>query len=132
MEIKGQEKVKVGLVRNVLNKCKYSLDGLKYCFLNETSFLFEALAGILIIILGIIFDINFVEWVISLGSLMIIAITELLNTAIEATVDMVTREYNPLAKIAKDCGSAATGIISILATIVNLIIFVPYFIGLFV
>lgn len=132
MEIKGQEKVEVGLVTNLLNKCKYSLDGLKYCLKNETSFLLEAIAGMLIIGLGIWFDITFVEWVISFGSLMLIAVTELINTAIEATVDMVTREYNPLAKIAKDCGSAATGIMGILASIVNLIIFIPYFIGLFV
>ena len=132
MEVNGQEKVKVGLVKNLLNKCKYSLDGLIYCFKNETSFLLEAIAAILIIILGIFFDIEFVEWVISLGSLMLISITELINTAIEATVDMVTKEYNPLAKIAKDCASAATGIMGILATLANLIIFIPYFIGLFV
>ena len=53
-------------------------------------------------------------------------VIELINTAIEATVDMVTLEFNPYAKIAKDCGSAATGIMSILALIVNLIIFIPY------
>ena len=58
-------------------------------------------------------------------------IIELINTAIEATVDMVTNEYNEYAKIAKDCGSAATGLMSVLATIVNLIIFLPYFIELF-
>ena len=52
---------------------------------------------------------------------------ELINTAIEATVDMVTTEYNEYAKIAKDCGSAATGVMSVLATVVNAIIFVPYF-----
>ena len=82
--------------------------------------------------MGIIFDINFLEWVISFGSLCLITIIELLNTAIEATVDMVTQEYNEYAKIAKDCGSAATGIMTLLAMIVNLIIFVPYFIKLFV
>ena len=41
---------------------------------------------------------------------------------------MVTQEYNEYAKIAKDCGSAATGVMSVLATIVNMIIFVPYII----
>ena len=132
MEVYGQKKVKVGLVKNILNKCKYSLDGLKYCFKNETSFLLEAIAAIFIIIIGIYFDIEFVDWVIALGSLMLISITELINTAIEAVVDMVTSEYHPLAKVAKDCGSAATGIMGILATIANLIIFIPYFIGLFV
>ena len=126
------EQKEVSLIKNMLNKCKYTCQGLSYCFKNESSFLFEAICACMIIILGIWFDIQFIEWVISFGSLALIAIIELLNTAIEATVDMVTQEYNEYAKIAKDCGSAATGIMSVLATIVNLIIFVPYFLELFI
>lgn len=130
--MKMNEQKETSLMKNMLNKCKYSLQGLAYCFKNESSFLFEAIMACLIIIFGIWFDIEFLEWVISFGSLALISITELINTAIEATVDMVTQEYNEYAKIAKDCGSAATGVMSILATIVNMIIFVPYFIELFV
>lgn len=125
-EFKFSDKKEVGLIRNALNKCKYTLQGLHYCFKNETSFLLVAICACFIIILGIVFDIEFIEWVISFGSLALISIVELINTAIEATVDMVTSEYNEYAKIAKDCGSAATGVMSVLATIVNLIIFVPY------
>ncbi len=130
--MKKQEKQEVSLVRNVLNKCKYTMQGLSYCFQNESSFLLEAICACLIIIMGICFDITFLEWVISFGSLCLISIIELINTAIEATVDMFTQEYNEYAKIAKDCGSAATGVMTVLATIVNLIIFVPYFMKLFV
>lgn len=130
--MKMNEQKEISLMKNMMNKCKYSMQGLMYCFKNESSFLFEAIITCFIIILGIFFDIKFLEWVISFGSLALISVTELINTAIEATVDMVTKEYNEYAKIAKDCGSAATGVMSILATIVNLIIFVPYFIELFV
>ena len=130
--MKEPKKKEVSLVRNILNKCKYSYQGLSYCFQNESSFLIEAISACLIIIMGIVFDITFLEWVISFGSLCLITIIELINTAIEATVDMVTEEYNEYAKIAKDCGSAATGIMTLLAILVNLIIFVPYFIKLFV
>jgi len=130
--MKMNEQKEVSLVKNMLNKCKYTLQGLDYCFKNESSFLFVAIIACLVIVLGICFDIDFLEWIISFGSLAFIMIIELLNTAIEATVDMVTQEYNEYAKIAKDCGSAATGIMSVLATIVNLIIFVPYFIELFI
>ena len=130
--MKEPKKKEVSLVRNVLNKCKYYYQRLSYCFQNESSFLIEAICACLVIIMGIIFDITFLEWVISFGSLCLITIIELLNTAIEATVDMVTQDYNEYAKIAKDCGSAATGIMTLLAMLVNLIIFVPYFIKLFV
>lgn len=129
--MKMNEQKEVSLIKNILNKCKYTLQGLDYCFKNESSFLFVAIMACLVIVLGIYFDIDFLEWIISFGSLAFIMIIELINTAIEATVDMVTQEYNEYAKIAKDCGSAATGIMSVLATIVNLIIFVPYFIELF-
>lgn len=129
--MKMNEQKEVGLVRNFLNKCKYSLQGLRYCYQNESSFVLVTIASILIIVLGICFDIPFLHWVISFGSISLIMITELINTAIEATVDMVTQEYNEYAKIAKDCGSAAAGLMGVLATIVNLIIFVPHLIKFF-
>ena len=132
MKTKEPEKKEVSLIKNMVNKCSYSLDGLKYCFKNESSFILVAICACIIIILGILFEIDFLEWVISFGSLALISIIELLNTAIEATVDMVTSEYNPFAKIAKDCGSAATGVMAILATIVNLIIFIPHVIEFFI
>ena len=125
------EQKEIGLVKNFLNKCKYSLQGLRYCFKNESSFVLVSITSCLIIILGVCFDIEFLEWVLSFGTIALIMIMELINTAIEATVDMVTQEYNEYAKIAKDCGSAATGIMSVLATIINLIIFVPHLIKFF-
>ena len=124
--MKMNEQKEISLIKNFSNKCKYSLQGLKYCFKNESSFVLVSVMSGLIIILGIWCDISFIEWVISFGSIALIMIMELINTAIEATVDMVTKEYNEYAKVAKDCGSAATGLMSILATVVNLIIFVPY------
>lgn len=126
--MKMREQKEVSLIKNVLNKCKYSLQGLGYCFKNESSFTLVTIAACLVILLGVLFDIEFIQWVLSFGSLALIMIIELLNTSIEAVVDMFTDEYHPLAKIAKDCGSAAAGLMSILAAIVNLIIFVPYII----
>lgn len=130
--MKMTEQKDVSLIKNILNKCKYSLQGLAYCFRNESSFLLEAICACLIIILGIYFDISFMDWVVSFGSLALIGVIELINTAIEAIVDMVTQEYNEYAKVAKDCGSAATGIMTVLAVVANLIIFVPYVMKLFV
>jgi len=130
--MKMNEQKEVSLIKNIINKCKYSLQGLAYCFKNESSFLLVAICASLIIVFGIYFDLAFLEWVISFGSLALIMVIELLNTAIEAVVDMVTSEYHELAKVAKDCGSAATGIMSLLASIVNMIIFIPYFIELII
>ena len=56
---------------------------------------------------------------------------ELINTAIEATVDLVTEEYHPLAKVAKDTAAAAVFVFAIVAVLVGIIIFVPKVIALF-
>ena len=56
---------------------------------------------------------------------------ELVTTAIEAVVDLVTEEYHPLAKVAKDTSAAAVLIFAVIAVIVGLIIFLPKVIALF-
>ena len=50
---------------------------------------------------------------------------ELINTSIEATVDLVTEDYHPLAKVAKDTSAAAVFVFAIAAIVVGLIIFLP-------
>ena len=131
MDLIKRKGEKVGPIKDVLHKFKYSFQGMAYCFTHETSFIFEALAIIAVIILGICFHISLMEWVFSLITLVLIMEVEFLNTGIEATVDMITEEFHPLAKIAKDCGSAATCFATFTALIVNMIIFVPYIIALF-
>ena len=131
MDLKKQKGEKIGPIKDICNKCKYSMQGLAYCYKNETSFIIETIALVGAIIMGLVFNISPAQWVFSLLSLLIIMEVECLNTGIEATVDMVTKEYNPYAKIAKDCGSAATCVCSIVAAIVHLFIYVPLIIALF-
>ena len=122
---------KVGPIKDILHKFKYSFQGMAYCFTHETSFIYEALAIIAVVVLGILFNISLIEWVCSLVTLFLIMEIEALNTGIEATVDMVTEEYHPLAKIAKDCGSAATCFATFVALGTNIAIFLPYIINYF-
>ena len=122
---------KKGPAKDVFNKFQFSFQGLAYCFKNETSFIFESIAVIGAIILGILFHIEPLEWLFSLGSIFLIMAIEALNTAIECVVDMVCPEYNPLAGAAKDCGSAATCISTFLAGAANAVVFIPYIIEFF-
>lgn len=131
MDLIKRKGEKVGPVKDVLHKFKYSFQGFIYCYTHETSFIFETIGIVAIIVCGIIFKITFMQWIFALISMLLIMEIEFLNTAIEATVDLVTQEYHPLAKVAKDCGSAATCMATIMAIIVNAIIFLPYIISLF-
>ena len=127
---KRKENKKLGFKR-FLNSIKYSLDGLKYAYQNEQSLIIHGVGTLIIIILGIIFQISFIRWAILIIASVVVMAIELLNTAIEATVDLVTDKFHPLAKIAKDCGSAAGGVAGVMQAIIAIVIFAPYIMALF-
>ena len=99
-------------IKRVFRSCKYSIEGLKYAYRNEQSMWLHAISLCFIIPLGFLLQISFIQWALVILSSLFILSIELLNTAIEATVDMVTKEFNNYAKIAKDCGSAAAFVAS--------------------
>lgn len=131
MNLKKQNDHKKMSFKRFLNSIKYSIQGLVYGYRNEQSLWLHGICSLMAIILGIILDISFNQWAIILIALVIVLAVELLNTAIEATVDLITKEIHPLAKIAKDCGSAAAFVSSIMALIICLFIFIPHIIDLF-
>ena len=81
--------------------------------------------AVLVVIAGMILKLSPVEWCICLGLFGLVMALELVNTAVEAVVDLVTSEYKPLAKIAKDTAAGAVLIAAIMSAIAGLIIFVP-------
>lgn len=127
----SREAIKVRGFKRFFNSFKYSIDGIKYAYKNEQSMFIHVLATIAVVIANIALGVNFTEWAITLIIIGVVMASELINTAIEAVVDLVTLEIHPLAKIAKDCGSAATFVLSILAVFIALLIYVPYIIELF-
>ena len=127
MDLIKREGKKVGPIEDVLHKFNYSFQGFAYCFTHESSFIFESIAIAFAVIFGLFFHITVLQWILSICSILMIMQIELLNTGIEAVVDMFTSEFHPLAKVAKDCGSAATCLTTFIAFFINLIIFIPYF-----
>lgn len=117
--------------RRFINSITNSLAGLKYAYTNEQSLLIHVILSIVVVCAGMYFKISGIQWVLVLFAAAIIVVAELLNTAIEATVDLVTEEFHPLAKVAKDCASAAVFFISIVAGCVWLYVFVPKILSLF-
>lgn len=125
MESKGKRK-KLGFQR-FLNSFRYSIEGLKYAYLNEQSMLIHLIVTVLVVIFGFAFHISKLEWLFCVTMFGFVMGAELLNTAIEAVVDMAMPDIHPLAKIAKDTASAAVFILSIAAFLVGAIIFFPRF-----
>ncbi len=99
-------KGKRGLQR-VLNALRYSVDGLLAAWSEEDAFRQEIILAAVLLPLALLLPVSLVERLLMIGSVAMVLIIELLNTAIEAAIDRHSFEINPLAKRAKDVGSAA-------------------------
>ena len=86
---------------------KHSLAGFAEAFRHEPSFREDLIFVVLLTPFAIILPVNAVSTAMMMGSLLLIVITELLNSAIESTIDDISLEKRPLAKRAKDMASAA-------------------------
>jgi diacylglycerol kinase len=109
-----------------INSFKYALTGIKTAIKDEPNLKFHFLAMILVFILGFWFDISLIEWSIIILTVGFVITSELLNTAIEEIVDSFTNSDHPGAKKAKDVAAGAVLISSITASIIGLLIFLPY------
>ena len=99
-------KGKKGFVR-LWNALGYSRDGLAAAWKNEAAFREEVLLAVVAIPLALFLGKTGVDRSILIGSIILILIVEILNSAIEAVVDKASPEKHELAKRAKDMGSAA-------------------------
>jgi diacylglycerol kinase (ATP) len=106
-----------GLVR-IIKAAGYSWKGLRAAWQHEAAFRQEAVLALVAIIIACWLDIDAMTRVMLIGSVVLIIIVEILNSAIEAVVDRIGNEFHPLAGRAKDMGSAAVLISIILALFV--------------
>lgn len=92
---------------HLFKNTKYAIDGLIHAIKTESSFRLELFASVFIIA-GIIFiDTSLTNKLILLVTGILVLIVELINSAIENVVDLVTKDFTPLAKSSKDIGATA-------------------------
>lgn len=105
-EMESPFKGKTGLQR-ILNALHYSLAGLRAAYRHEDAFRQEVWFTLVMIPAALLAPASGVGKALMIGSVLLVLVVELLNSAIEATVDRVSLEHHRLAKRAKDIGSAA-------------------------
>jgi len=96
-----------GGLRRVILAWGYSLSGLGAAFRNEAAFRQELLLAAVLIPLALLSNKTGSDKALLIGSVMLVLIVELLNSALESLTDRVSLEIHPLAKKTKDLGSAA-------------------------
>jgi len=104
--VESPYKGKTGL-RRLINAAGYSLSGLAAAARHEDAFRQELLLAAVLVPLGLWLGASGVERALLVGSVLLVLIVELVNSAVEATVDRVSLDDHSLAKRAKDIGSAA-------------------------
>ena len=104
---------------------KHAFDGFVYAIRTQPNFRFHLLATFAVVLLGIYFSVSPVEWLILVFTINTVLVAEMINTSIEAMVDLITLERRVDAKVAKDVSAAMVLISAVLAVVVALIIFLP-------
>ena len=103
--------------RRIFKSCGYSLQGVRATFKEEEAFRVEVLLALFLIPLGVYLGETGVEKVLLTGSILLVLLVEILNSAIESVVDRFGAEQHELAGRAKDQGSAAV-LVSLLMVLV--------------
>ena len=106
---------------------KYASEGIITTIKEERNMFIHFLIAIIVVITGVYVRLSLNEWLICLLLFALVFSLELINTAIENTVDLVTTKKNKKAKMAKDAAAGAVLIAAIFASIIGIIIFLPKF-----
>ena len=94
-------------LRRLVNAASYSLSGLLLAWQDEAAFRQEVILAIVLVPVAFMMPVDVAQRVLLVASVMLVLVVEMINSAIEATVDRVSLDIHPLAKRAKDMGSAA-------------------------
>ncbi|CAI2077490.1 diacylglycerol kinase [Serratia bockelmannii] len=106
-----------GLTR-IIKAAGYSYKGLSAAWQHEAAFRQELVVTLLAIILAVWLDVGAIARIVLIGSVALVMIVEILNSAIEAVVDRIGSEHHELSGRAKDMGSAAVSLAIVLALFV--------------
>lgn len=107
-------KGKRGLLR-IANAFRYSVDGFAAAWHHEDAFRQEVILAAVMVPIALFLPVTLVERILLIAVVILVLIVEILNTAVEVAIDRQSFEINPLAKRAKDLGSAAVMLSLILA-----------------
>ena len=108
----------------------YAWNGLVYAIRTQRNARVHAAIGSAAILLGILLRISTVEFAMVFVAITLVFIAEMFNTVTEAVVDLITNEYHPLARIAKDVAAGAVLLNAMLSVVIGALVFLPHLVPL--
>jgi len=112
---------------SILKSFQFAFEGLKEAVTKGRNFRIQISLGLLAVFLGLIFKISELEWLHLILIITLVLILELINTSLEAIVDIVSPEISENARVAKDVAAATVLIASVASIFIGAIIFIPKF-----
>lgn len=109
-----------------VNAFKYAWEGCLASFIHETHLKIHAVVTLMVIVAGLYFGIQRLEWILVIMCCGLVIAAELFNSSIEKLCDVITRDLNPKIKYIKDVSAAAVLILSVCSVIVGYLVFAPY------
>jgi diacylglycerol kinase (ATP) len=109
--------------RSLLWSFNYAIEGVVHALRTQRNMRLHAAAGALVLGASLFFRIGRLEFIAVIFAITFVFVTELVNTALEAAVDVATQSYDPVAKIAKDVAAGAVFVAAINAVIVGYVVF---------
>ena len=119
----------ISLIVKIYNKFKYAFFGLWDGICKDKSIQIQWFFASVVIFVSFFFPLTKSEWIIVLLLCTSVLVLEYLNSALESIVDLVSPQYHDLAKKCKDYAAASVLLMSIVAAIIALMIYLPYFIN---
>jgi len=109
--------------RKRLISLKHAFSGLAYVFRTQKNTRVYLVFTILVLAFAFFLNVSWLEWIILLLLIGLVWSAECINTAIEAGIDLVTQDFHPIAKIAKDTSAAGVLMLALTAALIGLYIF---------
>jgi diacylglycerol kinase (ATP) len=113
--------------RSLLDSFNNAFEGVIYAIKTQRNIRLHFIATGGVLILSLLLQLTKLEFLILIITIAFVIVTEMINTALEVTVDLITQEYHPLAAIIKNVAAGAVLVAAIIALIVGYLIFVPKF-----
>ena len=121
----------MGLRHDTAKSFKYAFSGIKTAYKNEPNLRIHTFFAIFAISLGAALGVSIIEWLLLTFTIFYVITLELLNTVLEAMVNMVSPEISPYARIAKDVSAACVLLAAFMSIIVGVVIFLQKIASLF-
>ncbi len=112
-------------MKKTRDSIKHALSGITYTLKTQRNIKIQISIMVLVFIMGLILNISKFEWLILILISAVVIGLEIINTALEEVVNLLTEEYLMTAKHAKDTAAGGVLVVSIFAVVIGLIIFIP-------